>query len=136
MSLTHFDPLASIRVFEDAFTRMVNEPRATRPWSPAVDIYETENELVLKADGKSFLRIVNPADSYQSSSDPRAHFGLGKAMEYDSIQVLWPDGLAEKFAGAKANQTVKLCRGRSIRAAKTSVPSAGTRKPISSLFAA
>jgi len=50
MSLTHYDPLASIRVFEDAFTRMVNEPRANRPWSPAVDIYETENELVLKAD--------------------------------------------------------------------------------------
>ena len=50
MSLTQFDPLASIRVFEDAFTRMVNEPRANRPWSPAVDIYETENELVLKAD--------------------------------------------------------------------------------------
>ena len=50
MSLTHFDPLASVRLFEDAFTRMVNEPRATRPWSPAVDIYETENELVLKAD--------------------------------------------------------------------------------------
>jgi HSP20 family protein len=50
MSLTQFDPLASIRLFEDAFTRMVNEPRANRPWSPAVDIYETENELVLKAD--------------------------------------------------------------------------------------
>ena len=50
MSLTHFDPLASVRLFEDAFTRMVNEPRATRPWSPAVDIYESENELVLKAD--------------------------------------------------------------------------------------
>ena len=50
MSLSHFDPLASIRLFEDAFTRMVNEPRANRPWSPAVDIYETENELVLKAD--------------------------------------------------------------------------------------
>jgi HSP20 family protein len=50
MSLTHFDPLASVRVFEDAFTRLINEPRANRPWSPAVDIYETENELVLKAD--------------------------------------------------------------------------------------
>ncbi|HUI54370.1 MAG TPA: Hsp20/alpha crystallin family protein [Bryobacteraceae bacterium] len=50
MSLTHFDPLASLRLFEDAFTRMINEPRATRPWSPAVDIYESENELVLKAD--------------------------------------------------------------------------------------
>jgi HSP20 family protein len=50
MSLTHFDPLASIRLFEDAFTRAVSEPSANRPWSPAVDIYETENELVLKAD--------------------------------------------------------------------------------------
>jgi HSP20 family protein len=58
MSLTHFDPLASIRVFEDAFTRMINEPRATRPWSPAVDIYETENELVLKAD----VPDVDPKD--------------------------------------------------------------------------
>jgi HSP20 family protein len=50
MSLTHFDPLASIRVFEDAFNRMLTEPQTNRPWAPAVDIYETENELVLKAD--------------------------------------------------------------------------------------
>ena len=50
MSLTHFDPLANIRLFEDAFTRMFNEPQTNRPWTPAVDIYETENELVVKAD--------------------------------------------------------------------------------------
>lgn len=50
MSLSHYDPLAALHLFEDSFTRMVNEPRATRPWSPAVDIYETENDLVLKAD--------------------------------------------------------------------------------------
>jgi HSP20 family protein len=50
MSLSHFDPLANLRLFEDAFTRLVNEPASNRPWSPAVDIYETENELVLKAD--------------------------------------------------------------------------------------
>ena len=50
MSLSHFDPLASLRLFEDSFTRLVNEPRIKRPWSQAVDIYETENELVLKAD--------------------------------------------------------------------------------------
>jgi HSP20 family protein len=29
---------------------MLSEPRAARPWSPAVDILETENELILKAD--------------------------------------------------------------------------------------
>src|SRR5580692_5233014 len=50
MSLSHFDPLANLRVFEDAFSRMLTEPQANRPWSPAVDIYETENDLVLKAD--------------------------------------------------------------------------------------
>ena len=50
MSLTHYDPLANLRLFEDAFTRFLSEPSSNRPWSPAVDIYETENELVLKAD--------------------------------------------------------------------------------------
>jgi HSP20 family protein len=50
MSLSHLDPLTNLRVFEDAFTRMFNEPQSNRPWTPAVDIYETENELVLKAD--------------------------------------------------------------------------------------
>jgi HSP20 family protein len=50
MSVTHSDPLAGLRVFEDAFTRLLSEPRTGRPWSPAVDIFETENELVLKAD--------------------------------------------------------------------------------------
>jgi HSP20 family protein len=50
MSLTRFDPLANLRLFEDAFTRFLSEPASNRPWSPAVDIYETENELVLKAD--------------------------------------------------------------------------------------
>src|SRR6476620_7736962 len=50
MSVTHTDPLANMRMFEDAFSRLVSEPRTGRPWSPAVDIFETENELVLKAD--------------------------------------------------------------------------------------
>ena len=51
MSLTHYDPLFnSLRGFEDAVTRFFNEPHSNRPWSPAVDIFETENELVLKAD--------------------------------------------------------------------------------------
>ena len=50
MSLSHFDPLANIRLFEDAFTRALSEPQTNRPWAPTVDIYETEDELVLKAD--------------------------------------------------------------------------------------
>ena len=50
MSITHTDPLANLRMFEDAFSRLLSEPRTGRPWSPSVDIFETENEVVLKAD--------------------------------------------------------------------------------------
>jgi HSP20 family protein len=50
MSLSHYDPLASLRAVESAFSRLLTEPQTNRPWAPAVDIYETENELVVKAD--------------------------------------------------------------------------------------
>ncbi|HCC59031.1 MAG TPA: heat-shock protein Hsp20 [Solibacterales bacterium] len=49
MSITH-DPFQGLRIFEDAVTRLMSEPRTARPWSPAVDILESENELVVKAD--------------------------------------------------------------------------------------
>src|SRR5258707_15740763 len=45
------------RVFGDAVGRTGEESNLT-PWAPAVDIYETENELVVKAD----LPDVNPQD--------------------------------------------------------------------------
>jgi HSP20 family protein len=44
------DPLSNLRLFEHAVTHMMSEPRTSRPWSPAVDIMETENELTVKAD--------------------------------------------------------------------------------------
>jgi|SRR5947209_14857331 len=57
MALTRQNPYADIddfpagiRLFHDTFNRMLNEPATSRPWTPAVDIFETENELVLHAD--------------------------------------------------------------------------------------
>ena len=40
---------AGLRLFQDTVSRLFSEP-SSRPWSPAVDIFETENDLVLKAD--------------------------------------------------------------------------------------
>jgi len=45
-----FDPFNGLRFLEDAVTRLMSEPRANRPWSPSVDIFETEDALTLKAD--------------------------------------------------------------------------------------
>src|ERR1039458_8788062 len=50
MSLSHYDPLASLRAVESAFSRLLTEPQTNRPWAPAEYINETENELVVKAD--------------------------------------------------------------------------------------
>jgi HSP20 family protein len=38
-----------VRLFQDTVNRMLSQ-NAARPWVPAVDILETENELILKAD--------------------------------------------------------------------------------------
>ncbi len=44
------DDLGSgLRLFQDTVNRLLSEP-TSRPWAPSVDIFETENELLLKAD--------------------------------------------------------------------------------------
>lgn len=56
MPVVKFNPFAEledyptgVRLFHDTVNRLLSEP-GTRPWTPAVDIFETENELVVKAD--------------------------------------------------------------------------------------
>lgn len=40
-----------LRVFQDSINRLFSDDGVKgRPWAPAVDIMETENELILKAD--------------------------------------------------------------------------------------
>jgi HSP20 family protein len=44
------DPFQGFQSLQDTMNRFFSEPSTNRPWVPAVDIRETENELVLKAD--------------------------------------------------------------------------------------
>jgi HSP20 family protein len=41
---------AGVRMFQDTLNRLLSDQPNSRPWAPPVDIFETENELVLKAD--------------------------------------------------------------------------------------
>jgi len=45
-----FDDSRSMRLFQDSVNRLFSEEPAGRPWAPPVDILETENELILRAD--------------------------------------------------------------------------------------
>lgn len=118
MSLSHYDPLASLRAVESAFTRMLTEPQTNRPWAPSVDIYETENELVLKAD----LPDVDPKEidvrvenqtltlagerKFETSSDQKGYhriersygnfvrsFAVPNAFDTDKINAAYKNGV-------------------------------------------
>jgi hypothetical protein len=51
--------------------------------------------VVVRAGGETFVREVNGGNGYASQSSTRLHFGLGKAAAIDSIEIRWPNGLAE-----------------------------------------
>jgi HSP20 family protein len=45
-----FETFPTFRAFEDTMNRLFAEPAAHRPWVPAVDIRETDHELVVTSD--------------------------------------------------------------------------------------
>jgi hypothetical protein len=68
-------------------------------------------EIRVHAGGRVLSRLVAPAYSYASSSDPRVHFGLASATEVDRIRVIWPGGESEGFPGGPVDRSVVLERG-------------------------
>ncbi|HEV3143672.1 MAG TPA: CRTAC1 family protein [Gemmataceae bacterium] len=68
-------------------------------------------EIKVYAQGRSWVRWINPATSFLCSNDVRAHFGLGAVPNVDSIEVLWPSGEREIFDGCAADQKLELRKG-------------------------
>jgi HSP20 family protein len=64
-TIARLEPFRGLSILQDQFNRLLNESFRNHPeesaltsWAPAVDIYETPNELVVKAD----LPDVNEKD--------------------------------------------------------------------------
>jgi hypothetical protein len=89
--------------------------RALDPVLGGRDAYGAE--ITIRAGGRSWWRLVQPAYSYASSNDPRVHCGLGDVAVVDEILVRWPDGVEERFAGGAANryQTLRRASGSYTR---------------------
>jgi hypothetical protein len=51
---------------------------------------------------------VTTAGSYLSSSDKRAHFGLGADTVVKSIEIQWPSGVIQKLNDVRADQILKV----------------------------
>jgi hypothetical protein len=51
---------------------------------------------------------VSTAGSYLSSSDKRAHFGLGADTVVKSIEIHWPSGIVQRLNDVRADQILKV----------------------------
>lgn len=52
------------------------------------------------------------AVGYNSSSDKRVHFGLGKATTVDRIELSWPAGVKQVLTNIKADQVLTIVEGK------------------------
>ena len=51
---------------------------------------------------------VSTAGSYLSSSDKRAHFGLGSETTVQQIEILWPSGIRQTLSNIRADETLDV----------------------------
>jgi hypothetical protein len=51
---------------------------------------------------------VTTASGYLSSSDPRAHFGLGKESVAASVEIWWPSGIVQTIKSLKGDSIVQV----------------------------
>ena len=83
--------------------------RAVNPMTKRDEIGST---VTVKAGPWQHLRSISSSWSYLSSSEPRAHFGLGSADKVDWIDVVWVDGKRERFPGGGVDRIVEVVRGK------------------------
>jgi hypothetical protein len=51
---------------------------------------------------------VTTAGSYLSSSDPRAHFGLGSSPSARSVEIQWPSGIVQVLKNVSGDRIVRV----------------------------
>jgi enediyne biosynthesis protein E4 len=86
-----------------------------RAFDPALHRDALGAVVRLRAGGKSLVSSLHSADSYLSSSEPIAHFGLGTVNRVDAVEIVWPDGSHEIFdnhrKGYDADRQLQLRKG-------------------------
>ncbi len=72
----------------------------------------------LEAGGRRQVRPILSATSFQSATEPTAHFGLGETERIDRIEVVWPDGVHESFPPPAVDRTAVLHKGEGTMAGR------------------
>ena len=62
---------------------------------------------VVTSDGPQWATVTT-AGSYLSSSDPRAHFGLGSNTSAQSVEIRWPSGSVQVLKNVAGDRTTQI----------------------------
>jgi hypothetical protein len=65
-------------------------------------------QLTAKAGDALVYREVKGSEGFGATSPYRQHFGFGKRTRIDSLEIRWPSGLKQVFAGLDVNQIITV----------------------------
>ena len=83
--------------------RLIGGPRSPRD-AVGATVYVTAGGIRQRGD-------IVAGGSFASSSDPRPHFGLGKASKVDAVEIHWPSGAVEKLVPPGVDQILTVAEG-------------------------
>jgi hypothetical protein len=63
---------------------------------------------VVTISGRVLYNHLNPSVGFMSSSDRRAHFGLGSETGIDRIEIRWPSGIRQRIDHPAVDQILKV----------------------------
>ena len=87
------------------------------------------------AGGKMQLLEQMPTRGFESSVDPRLHFGLGAASRIDSLIVIWPSRRESVLRNVQADQLLTVREADAVdKTFATGHSSLATRRPVATLF--
>src|SRR5882762_4372805 len=82
-------------------------------------------KVMITAGGSHQLVEVMPTRGFESSVDPRAHFGLGVTSRVDSLIVMWPDRRYQTLENVAADRIITVSQSD----ARSQPPNRPSAKP-------
>lgn len=82
------------------------DPRADSASATALGV-----EVTVRSAERSATRTSRASDGYQSSRDPRVHFGLPDRPDAVDVEVRWNSGERERFPALQSNAVHRVVKG-------------------------
>lgn len=75
---------------------------------PETNPFGLGTKITIEHDGKKQFQELTLTRGFQSSVEPRVHFGLGESIAIDKVVVKWSDGKEQTLSSVEANLLVEL----------------------------